>query len=55
VLGDIFGSVVPRSNASVVLIGTPQRSDRTFGPADQDARGAKGVSTAAEYGWSRRK
>jgi hypothetical protein len=27
VIGDIFGSVLPRSNASMVLIGTLERSD----------------------------
>ena len=36
---DIFGSVVPRSNASVVLIGTPERSDSTL--RDQPIKDAR--------------
>jgi hypothetical protein len=35
---DIFGFVVPRSNASVVLIGTPERSDSTLRDQPRRAR-----------------
>ena len=50
-----FGSVVPRSNASVVLMGTQDRSDKTL--RDQPirtraARSCRGVSTAAKYACS---
>ena len=57
VLGGHLGSVVPRSNASVVLIGTPERSDSTL--RDQPiktraARSCRGVNTVAEYAFRAR-